>query len=70
MSDPIHDMLKDFCAAHYGCPERNVIKVAIQEFILARLAAEPEIRERYERARARRLQNGGHVPTGLHVVPR
>ena len=47
--------MADFCAAHYGAPEREIMRAAIDLFIQERLAAEPEVRKRYEEARKRRL---------------
>jgi len=47
--------LTDFCEANYGAPQTRVIKEAVDQFISERLKKEPELKKRYEIARAERL---------------
>jgi hypothetical protein len=54
LGEPSASMLKDFCAANYKAAAKDVIREAIQEHIERRLL-NPEMRERYERARRERL---------------
>lgn len=65
LGEPHASNLADFCAAHYGAPEIGIIREALKEFIEARLAAEPEVRKRFESARNERLGRG---QTNLHVL--
>lgn len=46
--------LRDFCEAHYGAPQNRIVREAVQAFIQAALNAEPELRKRFEEARAQR----------------
>lgn len=55
LGDVAYGMLVDFCEAHYGAPEVHIIREAVEFFVEDRLAAEPEMRKRYERARSIRL---------------
>ena len=55
LGEPWAGKLADFCAAHYEAPWTSVIRYALDAFIDERLAAEPEVRKRYEAARAKRL---------------
>jgi hypothetical protein len=48
-------LLADFCAANYGAPAVEVIREAVSEHIAKRLE-NPEMKERYEAARRRRLK--------------
>jgi hypothetical protein len=47
--------LEDFCDAHRGAPEHRIIADAIRAFIEDRLKAEPELKQRFDEARRRRL---------------
>ena len=53
-------MLKDFCAANYKAAALDVIREAVQEHIERRLE-NLEMRERYEKARKKRLALGEKV---------
>ena len=55
LGEPWESKLADFCAAHYGAPQTNVIRHALDAFIGQRLKAEPEVKKRYEDARRKRL---------------
>lgn len=57
LGEPLASDLADFCAAHYDIPELNIVRVALREFIDARLASEPEMRKRFESARKERLKD-------------
>jgi hypothetical protein len=61
LGEPWQGMLADFCAAHYNAPERDIIRAALDFFIQNRLAAEPEMRKRYEDARGKRLGNSNNI---------
>ena len=60
LGEPWTGDLADFCAAHYGAPEKHVIRAALEFFIQDRLAKEPEMRKRFEEARKRRLGAAGN----------
>ena len=51
--------LRDFCEAHYGAPQNRIVREAVREFIRAGLDAEPELRKRFDEARAQRLARTG-----------
>jgi hypothetical protein len=55
LPEPLAGDLVDFCEAHYGAPEREVIRSALRAFIDSRLEAEPEMRKRYDAAKKTRL---------------
>lgn len=59
LGEPWASDLKDFCEAHYGVAEVKIIRYALDAFIKDRLAAEPEVRKRFEAARKRRIGVGG-----------
>jgi hypothetical protein len=61
LGEPIQGMLSDFCTAHYGASERDVIRAALDEFITQRLDLEPEMRKRFDDARKKRLGLGETV---------
>lgn len=67
LGEPWQGMLSDFCKAHYNAPERDIIRAALDFFIQNRLSAEPEMRERYEVARKKRLELGDNV---VRIVPK
>ena len=54
LGESVASMLKDFCAANYGSPAIGVIREAVCEHIERRLR-NPEMRERYNKARNERL---------------
>jgi hypothetical protein len=54
----LEDDLADFREAHYGAPEIGIVRAALREFIDRRLAAEADMRKRFEAARAVRLDAG------------
>ena len=54
LGEPMASILKDFCAANYKAAALDVIREAVQEHIERRLK-NPEMRERYEKARKVRL---------------
>ena len=55
LTEPLASDLLDFCEAHRGAPEHRVIADALRAFIEDRLAAEPELKKRFEEARNKRL---------------
>lgn len=54
LKEPVSSMLKDFCTANYKASATDVIREAVREHIEHRLK-NPEMRERYEKARRERL---------------
>ena len=62
--------LGDFCEAHYGAPQSRIVREALKAFIEDRLSAEPEVRKRYEQARAKRLGKAGENVRVLEVNPK
>lgn len=62
LGEPWDGMLADFCAAHYGAPQSRVIRDAVKALIEAEIARNPDIRARYEQARADRLGPGKVAP--------
>jgi hypothetical protein len=66
LGEPWASDLADFCAAHYGVPEANIIRTALDAFIKERLEKEPEVRKRFEEARRRRL---GALGANIKVMP-
>jgi hypothetical protein len=66
LAEPLAGDLADFCAAHYGAPEREIIRAALRAFIDSELAAEPELRKRYEAAKKARTGNGQPKLVKLH----
>lgn len=67
LDEPLAGDLADFCAAHYGAPEREIYKAALRAFIDSRLHAEPEMRKRYDEAKRARL--GGDTPKIVKLRP-
>jgi hypothetical protein len=64
LSDEIRLMLLDWCAANYGGSATEIVEDALREHIEGRKANEPEMRKRFDAARARRV--GGTKPK---IVP-
>jgi hypothetical protein len=60
LEEPLAGDLADFCTAHYGSPEREVIRAALRFFIDTALDAEPEMRKRYDAIKKARV--GGAAP--------
>lgn len=54
LGEPLATRLKDFCAANYNCSALDVIREAVDEHISRRLE-NPEMAERMEAARKKRL---------------
>lgn len=54
LREPLATQLVDFCAANYKAPAIEVIREAVREHIERRLK-NPEMKERYEEARKKRL---------------
>lgn len=67
MDEPLASDLVDFCEAHRGAPEKRVVADALRAFIDERLAAEPELRKRFEEARRKRV---GVREDKLRLVPK
>jgi len=61
LGEPWQGLLADFCAAHYNAPERDIIRAALDFFIAAQLAAEPETKKRFDEARKKRLGQSADV---------
>ena len=55
LRDPLASEFIDFCEAHRGAPEHRIIADALRAFIDERLAAEPELKKRFDEARRKRL---------------
>ncbi len=55
LGEPLATELVDFCEAHRGAPAIRIIRDALREFIDNKLAAETELRRRYDQAREKRL---------------
>ena len=55
LGEPWASDLADFCFANYGCSKTEVIREALEQHIGGRLKAEPVMKERFEKARKRRL---------------
>ena len=66
LGEPWTSDLADFCAAHYGVAETNIIKAALDAFIGERLEKEPELRKRFEEARKKRL---GATGANIRIMP-
>jgi hypothetical protein len=54
LGEPVATKLRDFCAANYKAAALDVIREAVEEHINRRLE-NPEMKERYEAARRKRL---------------
>jgi hypothetical protein len=54
LDEPLRRSLEAFCKAHYDAPQVSVVREALKRFIETRLAAEPEMRRRYDAAVAQR----------------
>jgi hypothetical protein len=67
LGEPWTSDLADFCAAHYGAPEKNIIRAALDTFIKERLGAETDLRKRFEDARKKRLGAAGGA--NVRVLP-
>jgi hypothetical protein len=62
LGETLQASLDAFCEAHYGAPQVRVIREAVRQFIDTQLAAEPELRKRYDAVRELGLgQAGGNV---------
>jgi hypothetical protein len=55
LDEELVDRFTDFREGYFGAPEGRVLAEAIEMFMADRLAAEPEVRKRYEDARQKRL---------------
>ena len=67
LGDALYASLEAFREAHYGAPQVAIVRAALKAFIDDRLAAEPEVRRRYEKALARRLGETGDKVRVLEV---
>jgi hypothetical protein len=63
----MEEELQDFCEAHRGAPANRIIQDALRVFIDERLKAEPELRKRFDEARANRLARAGENVTVLRT---
>ena len=66
LGEPFATMLRDFCDANYGAPALNVLREAVEEHIKRRIE-NPELNERYEAARRKRLNLPDQV---VQLVPK
>ena len=64
LGEELEGRLADFCEAYYGASKTRVIREAIDQYIRATLANEPERRERYEEERRKR----GAITPNLKLV--
>jgi hypothetical protein len=55
LGEPLTSDLADFAAAHYKASETEIIRVALRAFIDERLAAEKDMKARFDEARRKRL---------------
>ncbi len=53
--EPLRSDFVDFCEAHRGAPGSRIVEDALRAFIDERLAAEPELKKRFDAARRKRL---------------
>ncbi|MPZ39892.1 MAG: hypothetical protein GEU95_17900 [Rhizobiales bacterium] len=67
ITGPLQDDLIDFCEAHRGAPIDRIIRDALRAFIDDRLAAEPELKKRFDEARRLRL---GAKDSVVQLVPK
>ena len=67
LGEPLAGELADFCVAHYGASQTNIIRVALEAFISERLVAEPAVAKRYEAARKKRI--GGASSDKIRLLP-
>ena len=63
LPDELEDDLRAFSEAHYDAPLNRIIGDALREFMERRLAAEPEMRKRFDKCRL-----GSKPETRLRVV--
>jgi len=70
LGEELRASLGDFCEAHYGAPQSRIVREALQAFIEDQLAAEPELRKRFDWARERRLSKAGQNVRVLEVNPK
>ena len=66
LPEPLQSDFLDFRAANYDPPEMNVVREALRELIDRRLQ-EPDMRERFEACRRKRLGIG--AGDNVHVLP-
>ena len=66
LGEPWDGMLADFSSAHFNAPESQVIRMAVAAFVEVELNRNPDVRSRYEKARAERLGAQGKV---AHLKP-
>ena len=60
------DRFTDFREGYLGAPEHRVLAEAMEQFMADRLAAEPEVKRRYDAAREKRLGAKGNI---VKLVP-
>jgi len=65
--EPLNSDFTDFCEASWGAPSSRIVQAALRQFSDARLAAEPELRKRFDEARRRRL--GAVAGGNVSVLP-
>ena len=70
LGEELRASLGDFCEAHYGAPQSRIVREALKAFIEDQLAAELELRKRFDRARERRLSKAGQNIRVLDVGPK
>ncbi len=70
LGEELRASLGDFCEAHYGAPQSRIVREALKAFIEAQLAAEPELRKRFDWARKTRLSKAGQNVRVLDVGPK
>lgn len=69
LGEPLASDLAAFCEASDGTLEIRVIRNAVRHYLDARLAAEPELRRRFDEARLRKIGNG-NATENVVVMPR
>lgn len=66
LGEPLATKLRDFLSANYNAPSLDVIREAVEEHINRRLE-NPEMKERFEAARRKRLNLPDQV---VQLVPK
>jgi len=66
LNKELAERFTDFREGYLGAPENRVLAEAIEHYMADRLAAEPEVKRRYEEAREKRRGTKGSI---VKLVP-
>jgi hypothetical protein len=73
LGQPLGSDLEDFCAVHFGAPEIDVVREAVRTFIADRLAHNPELNKRFDKAQQdhteKQNQESSEPPFGISTRP-